>query len=281
MIRETSNASKSASDRDVVHGRPRTPLPALLAGILFVASTGCAMVVPGEVGVKQTLGRLDDRVYDPGPVLFTPGLTSVIKIPTRTVNLEVALELPSREGLNIRSEISVLYRIDPSSAPEVISEVGLDYERVLVLTTFRSAAADVTARFLASDMYTSSRTEIEAAIVRRMSEVLASRGFQIEAVLLKSIQLPERLANSVESKLSAEQDAARMTFVLDAERQEAERLRIEAAGIRDSQLIVAESLSKDLLAWKSIQAFRELAKSENAKVVVTSGDSSVLIGGSD
>ncbi len=247
-------------------------------GAMLFAVTGCAMIVPGEVGVKQTLGKLDNRVYGPGPVLFTPGVTSVIRIPTRTVNLEVALELPSQEGLNIRSEISVLYRIEPGSAPSVISQIGLDYERVLVLTTFRSAAADVTARFMASDMYTSSRSEIEKAIVGRMSEVLAKRGFEIETVLLKSIRLPERLAKSVESKLSAEQDAERMTFILDAERQEAERMRIEAAGIRDSQNIVAESLSDDLLAWKSIQAFRELALSENAKVVVTNGNSPILIG---
>ena len=266
-------------------GRPVRRRPGSFASLTFVFTalclallhSGCAMIVPGEVGVKQTLGKLDDRVYAPGPVAFAPGITRVVRIPTRTVNLEVALELPSKEGLNVRSEISVLYSIDPKNAPDVISDVGLDYERVLVLTTFRSAAADVTARFLASDMYTSSRTTIEQAIVERMSSVLASRGFKVEAVLLKSIQLPAGLATAVEAKLSAEQDAARMTFVLDAERQEAERKRIEAAGVRDSQEIIRSSLSEDLLRWNAVEAFRELATSSNAKVIVTDGGASVLV----
>lgn len=249
----------------------------LTACLLALLVSGCATVEPGEVGVEQTLGRLGDRVHEPGPVFFTPGVTRVIRIPTRTVNLEVGIELPSREGLNVRSQISVLYRIRGANARAVISDVGLDYERVLVLTTFRSAAADVTARFLASDMYTSSRSEIEKAIVNRMSTILAPRGFEIEAVLLKSIQLPPGLATAVEAKLSAEQDAARMTFVLMGERQEAERKRIEAAGVRDSQAIVATSLSDQLIRWKAVEAFRELALSPNAKVIVPSGASSIMI----
>jgi len=276
MDRIASNDASQIRLAGLTRKQSRVHLCAFLGAVLLTV-TGCATVAPGEVGVKQTLGKLGNRVYEPGAVLFTPGVTRLIRIPTRTVNVEVALELPSAEGLNIRSEISVLYRIAPASAPAVIAKVGLDYEQILVLTTFRSAAADVTSRFLASDMYTSSRAEIERAIALRMSEILQPRGFIIETVLLKSIRLPEGLAQSVESKLSAEQDAARMTFILVAERQEAERLRIQAEGIRDSQNIVKESLSDDLLAWKSIQAFRDLALSENAKVIVTNGTSPILI----
>lgn len=267
------------SQRARVRQTTTTSTSWMLVMLPLVASlaSGCAMVSPGEVGVKQTLGSLDDRVHQPGPVFFTPIVTRVVRVPTRTTNLEVALELPSQEGLNVRSEISVLYRIRPEKAPEVIEEVGADYERVLVLSTFRSAAADVTARFLASDMYTSSRSEIERAIAQRMGEILQPRGFEIEAVLLKSISLPQGLADAVEAKLAAEQDAARMAFVLDAERQEAERKRIEASGVRDAQKIVATSLSSDLLQWNAVEAFRELARSDNAKVVVTSGASPILI----
>ena len=272
--------SEVAATKSLAHDgrRPgkRGVLVAVLA-LLVGTSAGCAMVLPGEVGVKQTLGRLDGEVHAPGPVLYTPGVTRVVRIPTRTTSLEVSLELPSKEGLNVNSAISVLYRVRPSKAPEVISDVGLDYENILVLTTFRSAAADVTARFLASDMYTSSRAEIERQVADRMSEILAPRGFEIEAVLLKSIQLPSRLASSVEAKLSAEQDAARMAFVLDAERQEAERKRIEAAGVRDSQRIIADALSDELLEWNAVEAFRALATSDNAKVIVTNGGAPVLI----
>lgn len=257
------------------HGRKITILLCCV-GVLL-GGAGCATVQPGEAGVKQTLGRLDDEVHVGGPVFFTPGVTRVVRIPTRTRNLEVDLELPSREGLNVGSKISVLYRIRPESAPSVISQVGLDYEVVLVLSTFRSAAADVTARYLASDMYTSSRAEIESAIAKRMSAILEPRGFVIEAVLMKSIRLPDKLAASVEAKLSAEQDAARMKFVLEAERQEAERKRIEAAGIRDSQEVISASLDDELIRWNAVEAFRELATSTNAKVIVTNGTGSVLV----
>ncbi|MBX2802370.1 MAG: prohibitin family protein [Myxococcales bacterium] len=238
---------------------------------------GCAVVQPGEVGIKRRLGALSEKVHGPGPVVINPLVSRVVRVPVRTTNLEVALSLPSKEGLNISSEVSILYRVESDRARDVLMQIGEDYERTVVLSTFRSAAADVAARFLAKDMHTAERATIEEAVRERMMEVIGTRGFHVEAVLLKSIRLPDGLARAVEGKLEAEQQAERMRFVLERERLEAERKLIEAQGVRDAQMVVAESISEEMLQWNSIQAFEALAASTNAKVVVTDGSTPFLI----
>ena len=158
---------------------------------LSVFITGCAIIRPGEVGVKQRLGKLDTSIHQPGTVVVNPFITTVVKVPTRTMNLEVELSLPSKEGLNVNSIISILYKIDQDQAPNVIKNVGPDYEDVLILSVFRSAASDVCAQFYAKDMHSGNRAVIETKIKESMEVVLKEYGFQVEAVLLKSINLPK------------------------------------------------------------------------------------------
>lgn len=244
---------------------------------LAMVGFGCAVINPGEVGVKRRLGSLAEKIHDPGPVTVNPLFTKMIRVPVRTVNLEVKLSLPSQEGLNVQAEVSILYRVDRDQVRDVLLQIGPDYERSVILSTFRSAAADVSSRYLAKDMHTAKRYEIEKAIADRMMEVVAERGFEIESVLLKSIQLPVGLAQAIEDKLSAEQEAQRMQFVLEQERLEAERKRIEAAGVRDAQATVAQNLDKQMLQWTAIQAFQELATSPNAKVIITNGETPLMM----
>ncbi len=244
---------------------------------LLALLSGCATILPGEVGMKQTLGKLKPKVYESGLVGYNPFVTQVVKLPVRTVNLEVKLNLPSKDGLNVKSEISILYRINSERAKRVVQEIGMNYEDVLILSVFRSAAADVCSRFLAKDMYTESRARIEADIQQRMHELLAERGFLIEAVLMKSIELPTGLARAIEDKLEAEQLAERMEFELQREEMEARRKVIEAEGIRDAQKIIEAGLSARIIEWQSIEAFRELAKSANAKLIITDGKAPLLL----
>jgi regulator of protease activity HflC (stomatin/prohibitin superfamily) len=126
-------------------------------------------------------------------------------------------------------------------------------------------------------MHSSQRSIIEAEITTRMSELLTPRGFEIEAVLMKNISLPSGLARAVEEKLEAEQIAQRMEFMLDREKLEAQRKIIEAKGVRDSQKIISEGLSDKIIKWQSIEAFRELSKSPNAKIIMTNGESPMMI----
>ncbi|MCU0650029.1 MAG: prohibitin family protein [Gemmatimonadaceae bacterium] len=262
------------------HSR-RAPVRALLLGSAALLVTGCASVRQDQVGLRASAGKIGDKPAGPGAKLFLPGFQRVITVPSRTVNREVRLDLPSKEGLNIGAEVSILYRIQIEKAAQILREAGEQYEENVILPVFRSAAADVAARFMAKDMHSGERTVIEKAIREQMTSVLGTRGFVIENVLLKQIRLPAGLAEAVEQKLEAEQRSEQMRFILERERQEAERRRIEAEGVRDAQRIISEGLTPLLLDYQSIQAFRELATSGNAKTIITDGKTPFLINPSD
>ncbi len=289
----------------------RSPLsPAhllILSGLLL--SSGCARVLQDEVAVKRKLGRIDNEVLYPGANGYNPFTTKIFRLPTRTVNLEIAVGLPSKEGLTISSDISILYRVDPKAAPEILRSIGPGYEEALILPVFRSASADVCARYFAKDMHSSQRALIEQSIGKRMMEVVGERGFIIESVLMKSIVLPPGLARAIEVKLEAEQSSQRMKFVLEQERQEAYRTliaaeaqrkiaeiqakgraeaqkieaagraeseKIEALGTKEANATVRSGLDATILKYLSIEAYQNLAKSPNAKVIVP-GNPQVLL----
>lgn len=243
----------------------------LIAVFAFIGLlSSCTVVRQGEVGVKRTLGRIKPQTLQEGPKIFNPFLTTIIRVPTRTMNMEVRSPLPSKEGLTVQSDISILYRVEPSFAPKIVEQLGRNYDQVIILPVFRSAVADVAAKYFAKDMHTGQRSEIERSIKELMMLQLKERGFVVESVLLKSIVLPPGLTKAIEEKLESEQESQRMQFVLDKERQEAQRRIIEAAGIRDAQKIINEGLTPMLIQFKSIEAFNKLSTSPNSKVIITS-----------
>ena len=253
-------------------------LSVLVIGLLLVMSS-CAVVRQGDVGVKRTVGKIQEKPIMEGAKLYNPFISTIIKLPVRTVNMEVRLPLPSKEGLTVQSEVSILYRLEGSYAPSVIENLGKNYEEVVIIPVFRSAVADISSQYFAKDMHTGQRSVIEKDIKKLMDSQLKDRGFVIESVLLKSIVLPPGLTKAIEEKLEAEQDAQRMEFVLNKERQEATRRIIEAEGIRDSQKIISEGLSPLLLRFKTIEAFNKLSTSPNAKVIITNGEQPLMVNG--
>jgi len=250
-------------------------LSVLIVAVATLA-TSCAVVRPGEVGVRQTLGKLSDNVVTTGSVGFNPFTSKVVKVPIQTRNLELALSLPSKEGLSVLSQISILYRLKAEQVPTILRTIGLNYESIIA-SVFRSASADICAKYFAKDMHSGMRAEIEQEIKIKMDETLLKQGIITEAVLLKSIQLPGGLANSIEQKLQAEQDALRMVFILQQAKLDADRRLIEATGIRDAQKLLAEGLTPEIIKLRSIEAFTELSKSPNAKIIVTDGKAPFLI----
>jgi prohibitin 1 len=245
---------------------------------LFVLTLGsCTIVRQGEVGVKRTLGKIKQQPLMEGAKGYNPFVTRIIKLPIRTVNIEVRLPLPSKEGLTVQSDVSILYRMDAISAPKILENLGQNYEQVVILPVFRSAVADISAQYYAKDMHTGQRSVIEKSIKDLMMSQLKPRGFEIESVLLKSIVLPSGLTKAIEDKLEAEQDAQRMQFVLDKERQEAKRRTIEAEGVRDAQKIITDGLTPLLIKYKTIEAFNKLATSPNSKVIVTNGNQPLML----
>ncbi|HQX45537.1 MAG TPA: prohibitin family protein [Saprospiraceae bacterium] len=243
---------------------------------VLTAFTSCAVVRPGEVGVKQKLGKLSEKIHAQGPVWFNPFTTKVIKTNIQINDIELSLSLPSKEGLSVTAQISILYRIGQNSVPKVIKSIGLGYETI-ISNVFRSASADVCSKYFAKDMLSGMRAEIENAIKIKMEETLADQGILVQAVLMKSIQLPTGLASSIEQKLQAEQDAMRMVFILQQEKLDAERKTIEATGTRDAQKILSEGLTDQIIKIRSIEAFIELSKSTNSKIIITDGKVPYLI----
>ena len=265
----------------------------LIISAIFLSS--CSRIIQGEIGVKRRLGRVSKKTVSPGLAVFNPFTTKVIKVLTRTVNLEISTGLPSKEGLTIRSEISILYRIEAKNAVSVLENIGLNYEDVIILPVFRSASADVCARFMAKDMHSAERSKIEKAIEAQMMETLHDRGFIIEAVLMKNITLPTGLSNAIEEKLNAEQEAQRKVIeaegkkqiiVIDAEgRKQADIIKaegekaarvIEAQGIKEADDLINASLTNTVLKYKSIEAFSKVGESNNTKVIITDGKTPLL-----
>lgn len=245
--------------------------------IMATWMSSCSVIRQGEIGMKRKIGKLDKQIILPGSVSYNPFVTRIIKMPIRTMNMEINANLPSKEGLNVTAVISILYRIVPEKAPLIVEKIGIGNEQAVISSVFRSSAADVCSRFFAKDMHSAKRAEIEKEITTQMASILNSRGFEIEAVLLKNIALPKGLARAVEEKLEAEQIAQRMEFLLDREKLEAQRKIIEAEGIRDAQRIISEGLTDNIIKWQSIEAFRELSKSPNTKIIMTDGQAPILI----
>lgn len=247
---------------------------------LAISFTSCSIVRPGQVGVKQSLGKLNDKVVTEGVMVYNPFLTRVIKTSTQTNNLKLILNLPSKEGLSVTSEISILHRIEADSITTILTKYGRRYEAIIA-SIFRSASSDVCAKYYAKDMHSGMRSNIELSIKEKMHELLEGSGIVIESVLMKSIKLPNGLAKSIEQKLQAEQDAMRMKFILDQEKLEAERKIIQAKGTRDAQKILAEGLTEEILQLKSIEAFEKLGNSKNGKIIITNGSSQLLLNAND
>lgn len=226
-------------------------------------------IVPaGTVGVVDFLGKVSDTTLKPGVNLVNP-VANVIKYSFKTQEIKENMNVPSKEGLSVQLEISLLFSLDPSKANEIYKTVEAgDYLNVVLIPQFRSVVRGVTARYEAKALYTASREKLAGEIISELGNLVGPRGVTVESAALRQIVLPPRLTQSIEEKLQAEQESQRMAFVLKKEEQEAERKRIEAKGIADFQTIVSEGINEQLLKWKGIEATEKLANSQNSKIVV-------------
>src|SRR5262244_610117 len=237
----------------------------LLVLILLLAST--TSIPTGHVGVLTLFGKVTGDVLPEGIHLINP-LKSVEKLSVQTQSRKESANVPSKEGLILSLDTSLLFRLDKERAAQVFQSVGSDYAEKVVEPELRSAIRGATAAHSANDLYTNGRELVQQQIKSDLSAQLAPRGVIVEDVLLRDVQLPGPLKQSIETKQQAEQDALRMSFILQKEKQEAERKSIEAKGIADFQKIVAQGISPQLLEWKGIEATEKLAASSNTKIVV-------------
>ena len=232
--------------------------------LLFASVT---RVGTGHVGVLTLFGRVTNETLGEGIHLINPMKTNN-ELSIQTQTLKESASVPSSEGLMMALDTSLIYHLSPDRAAEVFQKIGGDYETIVVEPTLRSAIREATASHTANALYTGEREMVAKQIFEQVNESLAKRGITVENVLLRDIQLPATLKASIEAKQQAEQEALAMNFRLQKETQEAQRKRIEAAGVRDFQQIVAQGITPSLLEWKGIEATETLAKSPNTKVVV-------------
>ena len=224
--------------------------------ILLVLSRSVRVVPAGHVGVIDLFGKVSPQTLPSGIALVNP-LARVIPISIQTQEDKETMSVPSKEGLNVSLEISILYRLKPEKAAEIYRTVGRDYLEVVLIPQSRSVARDVTVASEAKALYTSEREVIAQKFHDYLQQHVEERGIVIESILLRTINLPPTVSQAIEQKLKAEQDAERMKFVLQKEQQEAERKRVEAAGIRDAQAIINQSLTSQYLNYLWINTLNQ------------------------
>jgi regulator of protease activity HflC (stomatin/prohibitin superfamily) len=240
----------------------------IIAAIIIITIANPIAIIPaGHVGVKDLFGFVSADTLPPGLRIVVP-LTRVVNMSVQTQEITEKADTPSREGLIIDLEVSLLYRVDPDKAAEIYKKVGTDYRNVIVEPQFRSAIREITASYDAKSLYSSERNKIAGEMQNMFVQLTKSKGMICDQVLLRKVGLPPVIANAIQEKLKREQESEQMKFVLQKEQQEAERKRIEAQGITDFQKIVSQGLNTQILEWKGIEATEKLANSPNAKIVV-------------
>lgn len=239
----------------------------LLVAIIIAVMQFWTIIPAGHVGVVDFLGNVSDNTLKPGINIVNP-MANVIKFDARTQELKETMNVPSKEGLTVTLEISLLYSLSFEYANRIYKTVGENYVETILVPQFRSVVRGVTANYDAKALYTAERETLANRIETELSKLVKSRGITLEAAALRQITLPPGLTASIEEKLKADQESQRMQFVLLKESQEAERKRIEAKGIADFQDIVSKGISEQVLKWKGIEATEKLAASPNSKVVI-------------
>ncbi len=242
---------------------------------LFLLS-GVSCVSSGHVGVVTTFGKVSDDVRTEGMTWVLPW-QGVHKLSIRTQENTEKSNVPTKEGLQVGLEVTMLYTLNPSKASEVYRTVGQEYEKVIIDPQFKSAMRSATVNFKSEDLYTSNREQVEAKILAEVKELLEPRGIIIQSVLLRDIELPSLVRERINAKLAADQDSQRMKFVLEKEKQEAERKKVEAKGIADAQQIIKKDLDENYLKYLWIEALKETAHHKNMMIYIPVGNDGMPI----
>lgn len=263
-----------------------TGLALVIMGFLFGFMV---QIDPGEVGVKKLFGKVQSGVLREGLNIINP-LLEVERFDIRTQNYTMSsargegekmgdnvLRVLSADGLEVEIDMTILFRLIPESAPVLLQTVGRGYRDVIVRPITRTKVRDFAAYYDAVSLYSVKRDEFQQRLFSAIEKEFKDRGLVLEQVLIRNINLPESVKMAIEAKINAEQESQKMRFVLDKEKQEAERKRVEAQGIADYQRILTASLTDKLLQYEQIKAQKELAGSQNAKIVIMNGKGAPLL----
>jgi regulator of protease activity HflC (stomatin/prohibitin superfamily) len=258
----------------------------LLIGII---SSCFVQVDAGRVGVKKMFGKIQNDVLESGLHFINP-LYEVDEIDVKTLNYTMsgvhdegeklgddAIRVLTADGLEVTIDLTVLFRVNKSEAPRLLKETGKDFQEKIVRPIARTKIRDNAVYYDAVALYSSKRDEFQTRIFKSIDDEFKKRGLLLENLLVRNITLPASVKAVIEQKINAEQDAQKMQFVLQKEKQEAERKRVEAQGISDYQRIINIGLTDNQLQYEQIKAMKELALSQNAKVIVMGKSNTPII----
>jgi regulator of protease activity HflC (stomatin/prohibitin superfamily) len=249
----------------------------ILAGVLVKC---IVQIEAGQVGVKSLFGKVQNDVLSSGLHVINP-FVEVQRLDIKTQNYTMsgihdegaksgddAIRVLTADGLEVTIDLTVLYKLLPSEAPKLVRETGIDYTDKIVRPLTRTKIRDNAVYYEAISLYSNKRDEFQQRIFKSIEDDFRKRGLILEQLLVRNITLPQSVKTSIEQKISAEQDAQKMQFVLQKEKQEADRKRVEAQGISDYQRIINTGLTDQQIQYEQIKAYLELAKSPNAKVII-------------
>jgi regulator of protease activity HflC (stomatin/prohibitin superfamily) len=268
-------------------------LPLRIVGLIIISigvlSSIFVQVEAGNVGVKSLFGEVKPSILESGLHIVNP-LIEVTPFDIQTQNYTMsalneegaktgddAIRVLSADGLEVVIDLTVLYRVLPADAPIIYKKLGVNYSDKIVRPVTRTRIRDNAVFYDAVALYSSKREEFQTRIYTSIENDFKSRGLILEQLLIRNINLPASVKTTIESKINAEQEAQKMIFVLQKEKQEAERKRVEAQGIADYQRIISSGLTDKQLQYESIQAQLELAKSQNSKVIIMGGKNTPFI----
>jgi regulator of protease activity HflC (stomatin/prohibitin superfamily) len=247
---------------------------------LGIVTSMFKIIEPGQVGVQTLFGKVQDKVLMSGLHVINP-IVDVTNFNVQTQNYTMsgtndegtkqgddAIRVLSSDGLEVTIDLSVLYKVNPEKAPFIMQNIGINYEDKIVRPVTRTAIRDNAVNYQAVDLFSTKRQEFQARINQTITQSFARNGLEVQSILIRNISLPASVKASIEAKINAEQDAQKMQFVLQKERQEADRKRVEAQGIADYQKIISTQLSDKQLQYEYIKAQKEIALSSNAKVII-------------
>jgi len=263
----------------------------LAAGIGILLAVLFASVVqigPGDVGVQILFGNVQNKVLRSGLNFVNP-LVEVQELDIKTqaytmsgqndqdeneikIKKSDPIQTLSSDGLTLILDVTVWYRIDADATPDLIRNIGIDYESKIVLPAIRTAIRDVAVNFVATDIYSSKRDDYVNFVSRKLEASFQGRGIILEKVLLRNVELPQKVREAIDEKISAEQRAQQMVYILQKERQEAERKTVEATGVAEAQRIINSTISNSYLQWKYIETLKELVNSPNNSFVIAPYD---------
>ena len=249
----------------------------ILAGVL---SKCFIQINAGQIGVKSLFGKVQNDVLSSGLHFINP-FVEVERLDIKTQNYTMsgihdegqksgddAIRVLTSDGLEVTIDLTVLYKLLPSEAPRLVRETGIDYTDKIVRPLTRTKIRDNSVYYEAVSLYSTKRDEFQQRIFKSIEDDFKKRGLILEQLLVRNITLPQSVKATIEQKINAEQDAQKMQFVLQKEKQEAERKRVEAQGIADYQRIINQGLTDQQLQYEQIKAYLELAKSQNSKVII-------------